>query len=467
MNAQEAPEGYQDLVVNTGRLFVKRKTPDWSPDSEHPLAEVKLINEVLVDVDIDPNPQYGFSISAHYPEGSVTEPASHFIEHMLTSPRGIGYLPDRLSNTGISYEGSTSPNYTNFSLSIDRLNLFGLHKDNPLVLSDLIYLLYGMTVIPDINNEVVERERRRIATEMRGRQDNTNNRLYDYLMPLVILGRHFCLPTPETELSFTTDQLNAIHRRRQNNTIELGITGNPQKEKLLDEIAGVLNKTFGQLPVSGETIKPSLPIGLFEYGKKIHVLPSYGLANDYIGLTIVNKEEGAPEEKLAQRAFIGLLEDRVHALLRQLAYVSFTHDLNFKRSVYRAAFIGITTQRLSEADNVLRSVVDELVVGGQSKVELEDLFESRRNGAVYSLFREPTLRRVDMARNLGFSTERNSADLYQAMKDLSLERVLDVGSRTFSPEMIGMLHYGQTTDGLEGFQEVNEEDLIKVWKETK
>jgi len=133
----------------------------------------------------------GLQINIQYPQGSQEEPASHFLEHMLYVPTGLGHLQDLLPQSGITYSGRTGRNHTTITAHAAPSLFQSLEETNKVIAKQVACLAFGMTVLPDITPQIVERERLRMRTEFQKRETEVNTHIYDFILPMITLGSDF------------------------------------------------------------------------------------------------------------------------------------------------------------------------------------------------------------------------------------------------------------------------------------
>lgn len=99
--------------------YVRQSFPEWD-SNERQLITQTLPNGMVVDMNLTfENPFNSYQMTVIYPEGARQQPASHFIEHMLTDPQGLEDRVFRLFSDSqiMGVDGSTDREVTGFFVS--------------------------------------------------------------------------------------------------------------------------------------------------------------------------------------------------------------------------------------------------------------------------------------------------------------------------------------------------------------
>lgn len=463
----ESSPSYQKFLGQVDKLFVPKTLPEWSPETEHQLIETRLPNGVLVDFDLDYRPEMNFLYKGIYPEGIHTQPANHFIEHMLVYPRGIGELVSKLKGTPISYDGKTSNNDTIFSLMIQKLQLPSLLKTNPEIHSGMIHLLYGMSVEPEITEEHLIEQKNRMSQEFKANEIKPERRLHDYIIPLLVGGRPFCVPTPYQQVNFSAQELKEIHKRRPHGSINLEFSGNPylDQESAIGKIMTAVESTFGQLPAFESSESPKHQLVPLTNDQFIRVIPDKELSADLLVLTMLQTKVENPKQALLNLVTSGLFKDMYITRMseRKLSYMSGSIAQTFDHDGINFNFAMTSTHDIAKGLNVL----EELLAGVTDPSNMKDLetqYNKNKANFITSFFGSISLNRVRNARILGFSTANNCLEFYQALKELSLEDVI-ANLNLIDHTKTKIVHFGpKSTPTLSGFTEVDEAELLQAWQ---
>lgn len=469
---------YADLVRNAEEFFgvskyVRRQLPNWN-STERPLTTVRLESGIIIDFDLNADHRRHYEMTAIYPEGARQQPASHFIEHMLSNPRGLGERVFRSLAESEIYRinGSTSRDETEFKVGIHRLMLSELHRSlNPH--ARITGLLYGMTIEPEFDVTAVARERERIEAELAGYHDDNVRRLADYIVPMISLGSEYAHPTEAKEVNYTPEQLNNIHQKRPHSKMRFEIEGNPMAPNVDNAMRGIIesiNKTFGQLtPVldleQDTTLDRKNEIAPFPYGTRVSVTAHPNQKSNYIGIIGAYQLDVNPHKALAQEMFSDManvyLRRKLHTEGSAYERLSFKIDYPHDRKVIGLS-AGITTA-LGKSDDVLKQATD--AVTGNKTEELQAAFEAVKFTQMDMLYFDVGLDRIRSSRRLGFPIENNCSALFNALRDIDLRDVREEGVKLLHEGRFAFIHYGNgANQHLMDYQTISEEELFRLWQ---
>lgn len=443
-----ASGGYQRFTESPGLLIKPRSVTDinWSPGSEFPLREQTLPNGITLQLALSPNIQ-GFRAETGMDFGTNIHPAAHLMEHMMRYSADIPDLRRLMNLSVVRCKGTTSPQYLSYAPELDNARALELSRDNPGFSVDMLYLLFALTARTDINETNRTIEASRMTTESLGRQDSPISRFYDRVLPVVVDDAGRSLPTLEEELSHSTDDLLELHRRLPVQTTVLQFSGNPQRN--LDiaaaEIAQAAAETFGTLkPDTTFTDRQQKNGGFFRnHGTRVSVYPAYGFLSDYVGVSTVSKKSGDPRADYAERLFVFLLDEEFQKQTSRdgLFYANYFSANSFELDGIKINFSGLRTSQAGKTMDSTEEVIKR-VLEGEVNTDLVASFEAAKRGDINFHFQSLGMARMDLARYMGIPTSGNCTALYELMRSMEIDEVLEGGRKLHQDQRLGLIHYG-------------------------
>jgi hypothetical protein len=434
--------------------------PDWNP-KERPLQTIKLANGIEVDLDLDSgNDKRDFRTKVIYPVGFRVEVASHFLEHMLTLQPGIGHMEQnrRRSFNDLRYNGSTRYDYTDFWVGFSpryMRNIVG-NGFNPFEAAGAI--VFGMAVNPDITVTHFEREKERVRAEVLRNEGDPERRMTDFVVPLLLGGKDYTFPHADAQVAFSRDELIAILQNRPHGNVRFEVEGNPMKDDAKNGIGQALDNLFGKLPV-GEVRTPAGVFSPLMEDPRIQVATAYDLRIGYGGIYQVMRWKN-PAEGMSSVLFKGVLRrlNRDYLAKEGAFYKEDMTTLDLSRESMEINYQMFTTdnpERLFQVmDGISKRIFDD-------KQLASEYLEEERAAAIGHNFGSVDLDRVRLSRQIGLSLANNCSALCYLLRDLTLDQVLEAGSKT----NIRQLYYAPVTGTpLTDFTQVDEAELVRIWK---